>query len=48
MRRLFGALGSNLEGTNSYWLMLWFIAKFGKLKKTKVRGNLIGVGAWRA
>ena len=42
MRRLFGALGSSSEGTNSYWLMLWVIAEFGKLKKTKVRRNLVG------
>ena len=33
VRRLFGALGSSLEGTNSYWLMLWVIAESGKLKK---------------
>ena len=42
MRRLFGALGSSSEGTNSYWLMLWVIAESGKLKKTKVRHNLFG------
>ena len=42
MRRLFGALGSSLKGTNSYWLMLWVIAESGKLKKTKVRRNLVG------
>ena len=33
VRRLFGALGSSLEGTNSYWLMLWVIAESSKLKK---------------
>ena len=27
----------------SYWLMLWAIAESGKLKKTKVWRNLIGV-----
>ena len=42
MRRLFGALGSSSEGTNSYWLMLCVIAESGKLKKTKVRHNLVG------
>ena len=36
MRRLFGVLGSN-----SYWLMLWVIAESGKVKKTKVRRNLV-------
>ena len=35
------------KGPISYWLMLWFIAESGKLKKTKVRCNLVGVGAWR-
>ena len=43
MRRLFGALGSNSEGTNSYWLMLWAIVESGKLEKKKVRRNLFGV-----
>ena len=33
MRRLFGGLGSSYEGTNSNWLMLWFIVEFDKLKK---------------
>ena len=42
MRRLFGALGSNSEETNSFWLMLWAIAESGKLEKTKVRRNLVG------
>ena len=42
MRRLFGALGSNSKGTNSYWLMLRIIAESGKVKKTKVRHNLVG------
>ena len=41
-------LGSNQEGTNSHWLMLWFIAESEKLKKTKVWHNLIGVGVSRA
>ena len=48
VRRLFGALGSNQEGTNSHWLMLWVIAESGKLKKKQVRRNLVGVRAWRA
>ena len=43
MRRLFGALGSSSEGTNSYWLMLWVIAESDKLKKTNVQRNLVGV-----
>ena len=47
VRRLFGVLGSSQEVTNSHWLMLWFIAESGKLKKTKVRRNLVGVGTWR-
>ena len=41
MRRFFGAFGSSWEGTNSHWLMLWVIAESGKLKKTKVRRNLV-------
>ena len=30
------------KGPISYWLILWFIAESGKLKKTKVRRNLVG------
>ena len=30
------------KGPISYWLMLWFIAESGKLKKTNVRHNLVG------
>ena len=41
MRRLFGALGSNSEGKNSYRLMLWVIAESDKLKKTKVWRNRV-------
>ena len=48
MRRPFGAWEVVRKGPISYWLMLWFIAEFGKLKKTKVRRNLVSVGAWRA
>ena len=47
VKRLFGALGSSQEGTNSHWLMLWVIAESGKLKKKQFRRNLVGVGAWR-
>ena len=46
VKMLFGTLGSSQERINSHWLMLWFIAKSGKLKKTKVRRNLVGVGDW--
>ena len=35
-------LGSSQEWTNRYWLMLWAIAESGKLKKAKVRRNLVG------
>ena len=45
MRRSFGAKGSNLEGTNGYWLMLWAIVESGKLEKKKVRHNLVGAGS---
>ena len=48
MRRPFGAWEAVRKRPISYWLMLWFIAEFGKLKKTKVRRNLVGVGAWKA
>ena len=48
MRRLSSDLGSSQEGTNSHWLMLWFIVESGKLKKKQVRRNLFGVRAWRA
>ena len=41
MRRPFGAW--EVVSGISYWLMLWVIAEFGKLKKTKVRRNLVGV-----
>ena len=36
-------LGSSQEGTNSHWLMLWAIVEPGKLEKTKVRHNFVGV-----
>ena len=42
MRRPFGAWEAVRKGPISYWLMLWFILEFGKLKKTKVRRNLVG------
>ena len=48
MRRSFGAWEAVRKRPISYWLMLWFIAEFGKLKKTKVWRNLVGVRAWRA
>ena len=48
VRRPFGAQEVVRKGPISYWLMLWFIAESGKLKKTKIQHNLIRVGAWRA
>ena len=45
MRKPFGAWEAVRKGPISYWLMLWFIAEFGKLKKKKVRCNLVGVRA---
>ena len=45
MGRPFGAWEVVRKGPISYWLMLWFIAESDKLKKTKVRRNLVGVGA---
>ena len=30
------------KGPISYWLMLWAIAKSGKLQKIKVQHNLVG------
>ena len=48
VRRPFGAWEVVRKGSISYWLMLWFIAESGKLKKKQVRGNLVGVGAWKA
>ena len=35
-------MGSSLEGTNGYWLMLWDIVESGKLEKTKIQRNLVG------
>ena len=43
MRRIFGAWKTIRKGPIEYWLMLWVIAESGKLKKTKVRRNLIGI-----
>ena len=43
MRRLFGAWETVRKGPIEYWLMLWVIAESGKLKKTKVRRNLVGI-----
>ena len=48
VRRPFGAWEAVRKGLISYWLMLWFIAESGKLKKKQVRCNLVGVGACRA
>ena len=45
MRKPFGAWEAVRNGSISYWLMLWFIAESGKLKKTKVRRNLVKIGA---
>ena len=48
VRRPFGAWKAIRKGPISYWLILWAIAKSGKLKKKQVRRNLVGVRAWRA
>ena len=48
VRRPFGAWEAVRKGPISYWLMLWFVAEFGKLKKKQVRYNLVGVEAQRA
>ena len=48
VRRKFGTQEAVRKGPISYWLMLWFIAEYGKLKKKQVRRNLVGVRAWRA
>ena len=42
MRRLFDAWEAIRKGPIDIWLMLWAIAKFGKLEKTKVWRNLVG------
>ena len=47
VRMPFGAWEAVRKGPISYWLMPWFIAEFGKLKKKQVRRNLVGVGAQR-
>ena len=47
VRRPFGAWETVRKRPISYWLMLWFIMEYGKLKKKQVLRNLIGVGAWR-
>ena len=48
MRMPFCAWEAVMKGPISYWLMLWAIAGSGKLEKTKVWRNLVGVEAWRA
>ena len=48
VRRPFSAWVAVRKGPISCWLMLWAIAKSGKLKKKQVRPNLVGVGAWKA
>ena len=45
MRRPFGAWEAVRKGPISYWLMLLFVEEFDKLKKIKVRRNLVRVGA---
>ena len=44
----FWYLGSSSEGTNSFWLMQWAIAGFGKLEKTRFGVTLLEQEAWRA
>ena len=41
-------MGSSLEGTNSFWLMQWAIAGFGKLEKIMFGVTLLEQEAWRA
>ena len=41
-------LGSSLEGTNSFWLMQWATAGFGKLEKIMFGVTLLEQEAWRA
>ena len=48
VRMPFGAQEAVRKGPISYWLMLWAIPEFGKLKKKQVWCNLVGVGVWRA
>ena len=40
--KAFWCFGKQFGSDHSYWLMLWVIAESGKLKKTKVRHNLVG------
>ena len=48
VRRPFGAWKAVRKGSISYWLMLWAIVEFDKLKKKYFRRNLVGVRALRA
>ena len=41
-------LGSNSEGTNSFWLLLWAIAGSSKLEKTRFSVTLLEQEVWRA
>ena len=47
-KKIFWCLGSNSEGTNSFWLMQWAIAGSSKLKKTRFSVTLLEQEAWRA
>jgi len=41
-------LEGSSEETNSFWLMQWAIAGFGKLEKTRFGVTLLEQEAWRA
>ena len=45
--KVFWCLGSNLEGTNSFWLMQWAIVGSGKLEKIRFGVTLLEQEAWR-
>ena len=44
----FWYLGSYLEGTNSFWLIQWVIARSSKLEKIRFSITLLKQEAWRA
>ena len=46
--KVFWCLGSSSEGTNSFWLMQWAIARSDKLEKTRFDVTLLKQEAWRA
>ena len=46
--KIFWCLGSSSKGTNSFWLMQWFIAGSGKLKKIRFGVTQLEQESWRA